>query len=122
MAGRFTCKGSQALDLPCTCIACLTDIAISDVGTRDYTAYCAVNDAFKFRERFGDKEIIHYINKLARDGGELIVSTQANRHLTSSALTTVRAGQDVGLLHARAVVDDARHDQPRPALQDARLV
>ena len=45
-----------------------------DVGTRDYTAYCSVNDAFKFRERFGDKKIIHYINKLARDGGELIVS------------------------------------------------
>ena len=110
--------------MPCTCIACLTDIAISDVGTRDYTAYCAVNDAFKFRERFGDKEIIHYINKLARDGGELIVSTQANRHLTSSALTTgtVRAGQDVGLLHARAAIDDARYDQPRPAVQDARLV
>ena len=61
--------------MPCTCIACLIGIAISDVGTRDYTAYCAVNDAFKFRERFGDKEIIHYINKLARDGGELIVST-----------------------------------------------
>ena len=56
------------------CIANLNSIAISDVGTRDYTAYCAVNDAFKFRERFGDTDIIHYINKLARDGGELIVS------------------------------------------------
>ena len=78
--------------MPCTCIACLIDIAISDVGTRDYTAYCAVNDAFKFRERFGDKKIIHYINKLARDGGELIVSTTGQPALDQQC-TDYRAGR-----------------------------
>jgi isopenicillin-N epimerase len=45
------------------------------VGTRDYTAYCAVNDAFAFRESAelgGHAAIMSYIRSLARRGGELL--------------------------------------------------
>ena len=45
------------------------------VGTRDYTAYCAVNDAFAFRESSelgGHEAIMTYIRSLARRGGELL--------------------------------------------------
>lgn len=44
------------------------------VGTRDYTAYCAVNDAFTFREMDlgGHEAIMSYISDLARRGGELL--------------------------------------------------
>ena len=42
-------------------------------GTRDYTAYCAVTDAFRFRESLGgDGAIKRYIVQLALDGGELL--------------------------------------------------
>ena len=44
------------------------------IGTRDYTAYCAVNDAFTFRETElgGHDAIMTYISNLARRGGELL--------------------------------------------------
>ena len=38
----------------------------------DYTAYCAVNDAFEFRQGLGDRAIMAYIRKLALDGGKLL--------------------------------------------------
>lgn len=56
------------------------------VGTRDYTAYCAVNDAFKFREQFGDLNIMNYIFDLARRGGELIARTWGSFTLVPTSM------------------------------------
>ena len=53
----------------------LNHYLMGTIGTRDYTAYCAINDAFAFRESSelgGHEAIMTYIRSLARRGGELL--------------------------------------------------
>jgi selenocysteine lyase/cysteine desulfurase len=44
------------------------------LGTMDYSSYLCFPIALKFREKFGDNEIMKYIHSLAVEGGNLLVS------------------------------------------------
>jgi len=47
-------------------------MSFSYEGTKDYTPNLCFGEAFNFRERFGDKQIMEYIHKLAVEGGDLL--------------------------------------------------
>ena len=52
-------------------------------GTRDRTAYCAINDAFNFRNNVlgGEDNIMKYTQSLASTGGRLLVNLWQSRLL-----------------------------------------
>jgi len=63
-------------------------------GTRDYTAFCALDACLDFRKRFGDAEIMAYLKKLADEGGQLLAKNWQTELAAppemSAAMATVR--------------------------------
>ena len=56
-------------------------------GTRDRTAYCAINAAIEFRQSLGGEDaIMNYNHQLAHEGGKLLVNLWGTRLLGPSSM------------------------------------
>jgi len=62
-------------------------LEFSWTGTYDYSAYLSMSEALKFRETFGEHDIMKYIHQLAIDGGELLAKTWKTEFLIDQSMT-----------------------------------
>jgi selenocysteine lyase/cysteine desulfurase len=56
------------------------------IGTRDYTAYCAIPDALAFRMKLGDERILHYLHSLAQWAGHYLATLWATEIMTPDSM------------------------------------
>jgi len=56
------------------------------VGTMDFSAWVSFSSAFKFRETYGDQNIMNYVHDLAVSGGKLLASMWATELLVHESL------------------------------------